>query len=76
MRMGQTMSKGFLPKEAPPSLSTATLGKVAAALTASRPSGETSAARMSVARAGGLRRNTEIPNPFAQLNLAELCCAN
>ena len=70
------VAKGYLPKELPPVFSSATFARAASSLTVRRPTGASSAARFSLARAGGLRRPAAIPNPFAHLELVDLCSAN
>jgi hypothetical protein len=77
-RMDQrvAVAKGYLPKELPPVFSSATLGRALSSLTQSRPTGVSSATKFSLARAGGLRRPAATPNPFAHLELVDLCVAN
>lgn len=76
MDPGAAVAKGYLPKELPPVFSSATFARAAPSLRVPRPTGATSATRFSLARAGGLRRPAAAPNPFAHLDLVDLCVAN
>jgi hypothetical protein len=70
------VAKGYLPKELPPVFSSATLARALPSLTQPRPKGATASTRFSMARPGGLRRAASTPNPFAHLDLVDLCVAN
>ncbi len=76
VRFERSLAHGYFPAEVPPSFSTAAFATKASGLTqvAGRP--RTNPVRFSLARAGGLRRATELPNPLAQIKLASLCSKN
>ena len=70
------MGRGYLPKEFPPAFNCQSLALARSTLTEKRPDSETAPGKFSLARAGGLRRATEIPNPFSQLSLVEHVAKN
>lgn len=72
----RAVAKGYLPKELPPVFSSATFAHAAIGLTQARPTGASGATKFSLARAGGLRRPAALPNPFAHLELVDLCAHN
>lgn len=73
MDVERSLATGYFPQEIPVSFSSESFAKARPGLTP-HPIGKwTSPARFSLARAGGLRRSTEIPNPFAQAALVDLC---
>lgn len=76
MDLVRALEVGYLPKELPPIFTSKAFAKVCDALQETRPDDETYPAKFSLARTGGLRRATEIPNPFSQLSLAEHCSNN
>lgn len=76
VKLERSLAHGYFPSEMPPSYSTRTFAVVAAGLTPLTGRPWTSPVRFSLARTGGLRRATELPNPLAQLKLAGLCCNN
>lgn len=73
MHLQRALSHGYLPQEIPPSFSSAPFARIAASLTDQRQNHWCSPVRFSLARAGGVRRSTEIPNPLAQKALVQLC---
>lgn len=76
MDLGRAVGVGYLPKALPPVYTSASFAKALGSLQEARPTDETYPAKFSLARAGGLRRATEIPNPFSQLSLIEHCVKN
>lgn len=75
MKIERSLAFGYFPSEVPPSFSTKDFARVALSLTAvtAKPPPWTTPTRFSLARAGGLRRATELPNPLAQIKIATLC---
>lgn len=69
------MSHGFLPKELPPTITSIRLASIARSLNGSKKK-TYEPVRYSIARAGGLRRDAEIPHPFAQARITALCSAH
>lgn len=76
MDLTRAIGRGYLPKEFPPLFSSQSLADARGQLTEKRPESETLPVRFSLARAGGLRRATEVPNPFSQISLIEHVGAN
>ena len=76
MDLVRALGLGYLPKELPPAFSSRPLAAAYSQLRETRPDVETYPSKFSLARAGGLRRTTEIPNPFSQMSLTEHCAAN
>lgn len=72
----RALAAGYLPKELPPIFTTSPFANVSRSLRQARPDEESYPVKFSLARTGGLRRATEIPNPFAQLTLTEHCEKN
>ncbi|MFF0542836.1 RNA-directed DNA polymerase [Nocardia thailandica] len=71
------LKKGFLPVETPPCFSTHAFAQKVSSLGAHPPLKDwTEPVRYSLVRAGGVRRSTEIPNPFSQYHLVDLCAKN
>jgi hypothetical protein len=76
MDLQRSLAFGFFPHEVPLSFSSQSFANATPGLTPLKPGGSTSPVRFSLARAGGVRRATEIPNPLAQWATAELCSSN
>lgn len=76
MDLVRALGVGYFPKELPPIFTSLAFANTCAGLRQTRPNDETYPAKFSLARTGGLRRATEIPNPFSQLSLAEHCASN
>lgn len=76
MHLQPSLAAGFLPAELPVSFSAATFARAAPNLTPMAKMLWTAPVRYSLARAGGVRRAMEIPNPMAQLAIAQLCSAH
>ncbi len=73
--MERSLTYGYLPHELPFSFTSESFAKAALGLTRVAKPRPMMPVRFSVARAGGIRRPIEIPNPFAQLGLVQLCSA-
>ncbi|MCG7632234.1 RNA-directed DNA polymerase [Gordonia McavH-238-E] len=76
MLLTASLQRGYLPREIPLAFSSDSLSKALPRLTAPKPSYPVQATRFSIARVGGTRRSTEIPNPFAQFHVSNICAAN
>lgn len=76
VKFEQSLASGYFPVEVPPSFSTAAFAVKASGLTPMSGKPRTSPVRFSLARAGGLRRATELANPLAQIKLVDLCSKN
>lgn len=76
MDLVRAIGVGYLPKELPPIFTSLAFAKSCSGLQQTRPNDETYPVKFSLARTGGLRRATELPNPFAQLSLTEHCVQN
>lgn len=76
MRLEDSLSRGLLPIEVPPCFTSTSFADRFASLPPAPQKYEASPTRFSLARAGGSRRNTEFPNPFAQLQVARVCAEN
>jgi hypothetical protein len=74
MDLERSLTYGYLPHELPSSFTSELFAKLAPKLPTGGPSA-TMPVRFSGARAGGVRRPIEIPNPFAQLGVVRLCSA-
>ncbi|MBX5333296.1 RNA-directed DNA polymerase [Rhodococcus fascians] len=70
------MERGLLPREVPPLFTTLPLASAVNTLSNPLPTDPTTPVRYSIARAGGTRRATEIPNPFSQFKIAQTCSDN
>lgn len=71
------LRRGYLPREVPPSFSTEEFAqKIGSIGLPSSVVQETYPTRFSIARVGGVRRMTEIPNPFSQEAITRLCSSN
>lgn len=69
------LRRGFLPREVPPSFTTQSFAAVVAKIP-NKPDEISLPVRFNIARAGGTRRPTEIPNPFAQEAITQVCADN
>lgn len=76
MHLMDGLERGYLPQEIPPCFTSKDFASKARSLARIDPKSWTLPAKFSIARAGGVRRSAEIPNPFAQLLLIELCEKN
>lgn len=76
MNLERSLLHGYFPAEVPPSFSTRRFAAEASGLTPASKRKWTSPTRFSLARAGGLRRATELPNPLAQIEIATLVSSN
>lgn len=76
MRLSDALAKGYLPQELPPCFTSADFAVKVSSLPHPPSRDWRYPAKFSLTRAGGLRRSAEIPNPFSQYFLAELCSQN
>lgn len=71
MRAIDVLARGYLPYELPPCFTSAPFAAASSTLSVSRPRERTAPVALNLARPGSIRRRLTIPNPFAQLSLAE-----
>lgn len=76
MDLVRALGRGYLPKELPPIFTSQPFADACKTFNQARPNDEMYPAKFSLARTGGLRRATELPNPFSQLSLVEHCVKN
>lgn len=70
----ELLTRGYFPKELPPSFTSAHYAEVAASLSASPNADKwTEPVTLNLARPGNLRRRLSIPNPFSQQAVAQAC---
>ncbi len=73
MKLSDALASGYLPQELPPCFSSADFATKMSSLTLPSAGKWRYPAKFSLTRAGGLRRSAEIPNPFSQYYLAQVC---
>lgn len=76
MHLIDALAKGYFPREIPPCFSSAAFAQVAASMGRPPVGARSAPTPFSLGRAGGVRRNLEVPNPFSQLLIAETCEAH
>jgi len=75
VHLQDSLARGFLPQELPPCFDSSDFSRKVTSLTLPKQDW-TSPVKFSLARAGGLRRSSEIPNPFSQYFIAKECATN
>lgn len=78
MKIQGLLGRGMLPSQISPAFSSEGFSSIGPSLRGkvSTPTQGYAVTRHNSARPGGLRRRLEIPNPFAYLEVADLCSAN
>lgn len=71
-----SLSRGFLPKEAPPCFSSVQYADKVDSVPKPPKRDRVQPVRFSVSRAGGVRRTLEIPNPFSHYFISLECSSN